>query len=127
MTLNGREIVTFTAEEVDRRAEAFGRGFNWYYAMPEVTNVRPTGGDDGVKSFISFDHRGKTIRFGTGPQRDRGRARGRGRLAPVPELMPRVERVRREEAAGLSRLDRRRRPPRAPGSASGSARTRRRR
>jgi hypothetical protein len=99
MTLDGREIVSFTAEEVDRRAEAFGRGLNWKYVMPEVTNLRPTGNDDGVKSFISFDHKGKTIRFGTGLNETEAERAVEAVWVRFPQLMPRVERVRREEAA----------------------------
>lgn len=99
MTLDGREIVTFTAEEIDRRAEAFGRGLNWKYAMSDVTNLRPTGGDDGVKSFISFDHKGKTIRFGTNLNETEAERAVEAVWARYPALMPRVERVRRGEAA----------------------------
>ncbi len=99
MTLDGREVVSFTAEEVDRRAEAFGRGLNWKYAMAEVSNLRPTGDESGVKSFISFDHKSKTIRFGTGLNETEAERAVEAVWARFPQLMPRVERVRREEAA----------------------------
>lgn len=99
MTLDGREVVSFNAQEVDRRAEAFGRGLNWKYAMAEVSNLRPTGDESGVKSFISFDHKSKTIRFGTGLNETEAERAVEAVWARFPQLMPRVERVRREEAA----------------------------
>jgi len=98
MMLGGREILTFTAEEVDRRAEAFGRGLNWRYPMSEVTNVRQTSDTNGVKDFISFDCQGKTIRFGTGLNETEAGRVCEAVWARYPQLMPRVERIRREEA-----------------------------
>lgn len=103
MVLDGSEIVTFNAEEIDRRAEAFGRGLNWRYAMADATNLRQTGDEDGVKDFISFDHRGKTIRFGTGLNETEAERAVDAVWVRFPQLMPRVERVRREEAAESAR------------------------
>ena len=99
MLIDGREIVSFSADEIDRRAEAFGRGLNWRYPMAEVTNLRPTGDESGVKDFISFDHKGKTIRFGTGLNETEAERAVEAVWARFPQLMSRVERVRREEAA----------------------------
>ena len=66
MMLDGREIVTFALGSVVRRIEAFRWGWETTYAMDTVTNLRQTGDSEGVKSFISFDASGKTVRFGTG-------------------------------------------------------------
>ena len=99
MMLDGREIVTFTEQEIDRRAEAFGRGFNWRFAMPDVTNVRQTSSDGGVKDFVSFDYRGKTVRFGTGLNETEAERIVEAVWRRFPQLMPRVERIRRAEAA----------------------------
>jgi hypothetical protein len=98
MMLGGREIVTFTADVVDRRAEAFGRGLNWHFVMSDVTNLRPTGDDNGVKDFISFDYRGKTTRFGTGLNETEAERAVEAVWKRFPRLMPRAERVSREEA-----------------------------
>jgi len=99
MTLGGLEIVTFTDAEVDRRAEAFGRGLNWRFEMADVTNLRKTADTNGAKSFISFDYRGKTVRFGTGLNETEAERAVQAAWSRFPRLMPRVERVRRDEAA----------------------------
>ncbi len=97
--LDGAEVVTFSEAEIRRRAEAFGRGFDWVYPMAEAKNLRPTGDENGVKSFVSFDHNGKTIRFGTGLNETEAERVVEAVWSRFPQLMSRVERVRREEAA----------------------------
>lgn len=98
MMLSGQEVVTFTPEEINRRAEAFGRGLNWRYVMSDVTNLRQTPDENGVKDFISFDYHGKTVRFGTGLNETEAERATEAVWARFPQLMPRVERVRREES-----------------------------
>ncbi|NTU71494.1 MAG: hypothetical protein HGB10_06710 [Coriobacteriia bacterium] len=102
MSLGGREIVTFSASEARRRVEAFRIGLDWRYPMADVTNVRPTASSGDKKEFISFDHKGKTIRFGTGLSEENATAAVEAVWERFPALMPRVERVRREEAAADS-------------------------
>lgn len=99
MVLDGREIVTITPEEIDRRAEAFGRGLNWKYSMADVTNLRPTQDSEGKKESISFDYHGKTIRFGTGLNETEAERVAESIWRRFPQLMPRVERIRREAEA----------------------------
>jgi hypothetical protein len=97
MMLDGREIVTFSPVRVVRRVEAFRWGLDWPYAMDSVTNLRQTGDSSGVKSFISFDASGKTVRFGTGLNETTAEQIAEAVWAQYPQLMPRVERVRRAE------------------------------
>jgi len=70
IALHRREIVTVGDGIVRRRVEVFGVGLSWRYPLELVSNWRPTGDDDGVKSFITFDYEGpkgsKAVRFGTG-------------------------------------------------------------
>ena len=56
MTIDGREVVTVGNGIIRRRAEAFGLGLSWRYPLERCGNLRPTGGSDGDKTFISFDH-----------------------------------------------------------------------
>jgi len=95
LLLDGREIVTVGDGIIRRRVEAFGVGLSWRYSLEQSSNWRPTGaeGDDGVNSFVSFDHNGpkgmKMIRFGTGLTESRVEEITTEVLSRFPLLRPR--------------------------------------
>ncbi len=95
MMLAGREIVTIGDGIVRRRVEVFGVGLSWRYPLEQVSNWRPTGGDDGVKSFITFDYDGpkgsKGIRFGTGLTEPRAEEISTEVWSRFPSLRPRSQ------------------------------------
>lgn len=107
MSLDGREIVTIGDGVIRRRAEAFSLGLSWRYPLARCGNLRPTGGDDGLKDFVSFDYAAtkgeKTVRFGSGLTESRAEEIAERVWERFPELMPDRERRNRErEAAALA-------------------------
>lgn len=93
MMLSGTEIVTVGDGIVRRRVETFGVGLSWRYPLERVSNWRPTGNEDGVKSFITFDYDGpkgsKSVRFGTGLTEPRAEEICNEVWSRFPSLQPR--------------------------------------
>ena len=65
--------------------------------MDTVTNLRQTGDSEGVKSFISFDASGKTVRFGTGLNETEAEKAVDAVWAQYPRLIPKADRERQAE------------------------------
>jgi len=63
--IDGQEVLEVDGEELRLRAEAFGRAWTRRYALTEASNLRPVSSDEGSRTFLAFDFRGKTVRFGT--------------------------------------------------------------
>jgi hypothetical protein len=105
MMIDGREVVTVGNGIIRRRAEAFGKGLSWRYPLERCGNLRPTGGSDGDRTFISFDFAAKkgeqTIRFGSGLTESRADEIAERVWAAFPELMPSLERRQREREAAI--------------------------
>ena len=99
LMLNGREVVTFGPDVVRRRVEAFGRGFSWSYPLAQVSNVRLTADENGILDFVAFDAAGKRVRFGTGLTESEAERCVEAIWGRYPQLLPRAERLRREEIA----------------------------
>lgn len=99
LMVDGREILSFEPGLVRRRVEFFRWGLSWRYPLESVTNLRPTGDESGVKSFVSFDYAGpkgdKTIRVGSGLTETTAEKVAERVWAAHPQLMPRAERARR--------------------------------
>lgn len=106
MSLDGREIVTLGDGSIRRRAEAFFLGLSWRYPLEHCSNLRPTEGSSGVKSFVSFDHattKGvQTVRFGSGLTESRAEEIAERAWERFPGLMPDRQRRAREFAAAAS-------------------------
>jgi hypothetical protein len=106
MTLGGHEILSIGSGVVRRRAEAFGRGLSWRYPLERCSNLRPTGGSDGPRTFISFDYSSakgdKTIRVGSGLTESSAEEIAERVWSSYPSLMPAHERRRRERAASTA-------------------------
>lgn len=107
MTLGGTEVLTVDRDVLRRRAEVFGRwGLSWRYEMERCSNFRPTG-EEGSKSFLSFDYAGrkaeKTVRMGSGLSEDRAAEIAEAVWAAFPQLMPDLERRQREHTAAEAR------------------------
>lgn len=99
LMVDGREILIFEQNLVRRRVEFFRWGLSWRYPLTAVENLRLTGDESGVKSFVSFDYAGpkgdKTIRVGTGLTENTAEEVVERVWAAYPRLMPRTERARR--------------------------------
>ena len=65
--IDGQEIVTIEPAGVTRRAQAFGLGLSRSFPAGEVSAFRPAAINEGdTCEFLAFDHRDRTVRFGTG-------------------------------------------------------------
>ena len=104
MTLDGRVVLTIGGGIIRRRVEAFNLGLSWRYPLERCSNLRPTGGSDEEKSFISFDYSSakgeKTLRLGSGLTESSAEQIAERVWAAYPALMPdREQRRRAHEAA----------------------------
>jgi hypothetical protein len=63
--INGKEILEVDDAELRLRVCALGREWTRRYPLAEVANLRPVASDGGPLTFLAFDARNKTVRFGT--------------------------------------------------------------